>query len=203
MQQELLFIESLDKGNKMSKEQVKYYPLIVHAQSSGYVTRERNQDDEWDNDDTAIDTTILGVETSKESQEKAGYNETIVPFEVVDGKDYYLVYVTYSTGDSFHREDGVVRYIDLYETREKAEKTAKVIQDHYNLSDNERRWNAKPVKPPKSYNEFSLKYRNEVGEEVDLHVSWTGYFERLSGITVQKVQLHEGNRRHGKINYRY
>lgn len=187
---------------KKEKEKVLYYPVIIHTRANTWVTRNRNEDDEWDKDDTETSTDVLGVETEKDKREQSWFRDVVVPFEVVPGKDYYLVYVTYSTGDSFSRSDGEVAFIDLFETREKAEKLASIINEHYVLSDNEQRWADKKQKPPKGYSEYELTYHNEEGREIKYHVSWTGYFERMSSVTVQKVQ-HMSQSDNGRIRYRY
>lgn len=186
----------------MSKEKVLYYPVVVHYEANTWVSRNRDESDQWDNDDTVTDTTVLGVETEKEQRERQIYADIAVPFEVISGKDYYLVYVTYSTGDSFHHEEGSVNFIELFETREKAEQLAKLIEEHYSFSDNEQRWNEQKKKPPKGYSQFNLIYHNEEGREMSLHVGWTGYFERLTSVTVEKVRHYSASNK-GRIRYRY
>jgi len=187
---------------KKEKEKILYFPVIVHSRYNTWVTRERDDSDEWDNDDTSTDVTVLGVETEKERRESTMYRDIVVPFEVVPGKDYYLVYVTYSTGDSFHHEEGEVNYVELFETREKAEKLAQIINVHYSFSGNEQRWSDKGTKAPKGYSEHELTYHNEEGREMKLYVNWTGYFERMTCVTVQKVQ-HMSMADNGRIRYRY
>lgn len=187
---------------KNNKQKNLYYPVIVHQTSNTQVVRTADTTDEWDKDDTETITTVLGVETEETTRENEMYCDIAVPFKVVSGKDYYLVFVVYSTGDSFSHEDGVVNYIDLFETREKAEKLAQIIQEHYSYCSNEQRWQDKKKKPPKGYSEFSLQYLNEEGQQMTLGVPWTGYFERLQGINVQKVHK-MSKRKSGKINYLY
>jgi len=179
----------------------KYFNVEIIDSNQTNVTRERDPDDEWSRDDLQHYTTITGVRTAN-----SGTNymyDVVVPFEIIPEKDYYLVYVEYSTGDSFHHEKGLVRYIDLFETREKAEKLAKQIKEHYDLSSNnpEIRWNKKPYKPPKNYSEWQFTYLNEEDKEVVCQVSWTGYFESLSSVNVKKVGYVAG--RDELIQYHY
>lgn len=169
---------------KKTESQTKYYPLVVHYEQYTEITRERDYEDEWDNDDVAHSVSIFGIETPTKEET---YTDITVPFKVVSEKNYYLVYVTYSTGDSFHQESGCVEFIDVFETREKAENLARIIKDHYQFCDNEQRWNDKKTKPPKGYNQFSLEYQNEEGKNLNCHVHWTGYFERLESIDIKEV----------------
>jgi hypothetical protein len=180
----------------------KFYQIDVVSKTYTDVTRERVPDERWDADDLAHHTSIYGVRSTEIKDREAVYGDMVTPFEVVDGEDYYLVYVTYSTGDSFHNENGCVNYIDLFKTRAKAEACAKAIEEHYKLSDNATRWNAKKVKPPKGYSEWTLTYLNEEGKEVSTHVSWAGYFERLEYVTVESVH-NAGPVDEGMVRYRY
>ena len=64
-------------------EKVLYYPVIIHSRSNTWVTRIRDESDEWDKDDTETSTDILGVETEKNRREQGWYRDVVVPFEVV------------------------------------------------------------------------------------------------------------------------
>jgi hypothetical protein len=180
----------------MKKDKKKMWYVEIMDQHSGYVTREADHNDEWDADDISYTHSVMGIRTVEE-----GYSDVTVPFEVVEGKEYYLVYVTYSTGDSFHHEEGCVRYIDLFESFDKANALAKAIETHYSFSDNEQRWADKKVKPPKGYKEWTLSYKNEADQEIETHVSWAGYFERMSNVTVERVRK-SAPKGSGKILYR-
>lgn len=168
---------------KKTAEKKTVYPIEVQSSTRVRVTRERNSANEWDQDDLDSDTTIIGVKPGSSDW----YTEVTSPFPLEKGSEYYLVYVVYSTGDSFHRESGRVAYIDLFIDSQKAEQCARDIQDHYNLTGNAARWKPNPVKPPKGYSEYRVSYTNEVGEVVSIAPSWTGYFEILTNIVVKKV----------------
>lgn len=183
----------------MKKLKNKMWHVEISDHHSGYVTRRARDDDEWDQDDIAYTHTVLGVRTFDEGEPQY-YTGVTVPFQVLNDKEYYLVYVVYSTGDSFHHEEGCVHYVDLFETLSKAEALAKIIETHYSFSYKAQRWADKEVKPPKGYNEYQISYLNEAGEEISTHVPWTGYFESLTNIVIERVRKIPRNG--GKIIYR-
>jgi len=183
------------------------YPVEVYDQTRTYVTRERNKESDWDRDDIANETSVKGVGPGRTDW----FTEITTPFPLERGNEYYLVYVTYRTGDSFHREDGRVRYIDLFISREKAEACAQEIEKHYRLTDKGAGWGKEAdVKKlrPKGFCEWQVSYLNEAGTEITTSVSWAGYFERLNGVTIERViarynQTDEVPEDAGFIRYRY
>ena len=62
-----------------------------------YATRQSDPDDSWDQDDNDTSHNIVGIEIAPDS----GYYDISVPFDIERGKEYFLVYGIYSTGDSF------------------------------------------------------------------------------------------------------
>lgn len=52
-----------------------------------------------------------------------------VPYEPEFGREYYLLYVEYSTGDSFGRDDGRLEFIGLYDDVEIAKENARRIRE--------------------------------------------------------------------------
>jgi hypothetical protein len=122
------------------------------------------------------------------------------------GEQYYLVYAVYSTGDSFHHEEGCVAFVDLFKTAEKAEACAKAINDHYLLTDNGDQYPYKTAAQlkklrPKGYSEWTVPYKNEADVETTAHTSWCGYFDRLTNVVVERVTAQpESN---GLIRYKY
>jgi hypothetical protein len=177
------------------------YQLEIFDSCYSDITREANRDDEWDKDDISYSYSVTGVRTLGEKDQRSSYSDVIVPFEVVQNKEYYLVYVTYSSGDSFHHSEGHVFYIDLFESKEKAQALAEKIEEHYSYSDNGSNWNAKKTRP-KNHNEFELSYLNEANEKMKTAVPWTGYFERLTNITIETVRHFNKSDNKGKIIYR-
>ena len=91
-------------------------------------------DDEWSRDSYStrhdFDHLVLVSE--------GDYFDLETAFEVVKGREYYLVAAIYSTGDSFgHDEGSGVEYLDLYENREDAQKAVDEILKA-NLRDDEK-----------------------------------------------------------------
>lgn len=90
------------------------------------VTRERDPTDEWDADDTHQSNSIRGISLT----DKDSYYELDTEFALYSGTDYYLVYGIYSTGDSFSQHEGEIAFVQLYLTKEYAERCVKVLKDH-------------------------------------------------------------------------
>lgn len=139
------------------------------------VTRERNPEDEWDADDTCTSNNIEGFRIIKPNSRWKSVDLT-VDFEPKVDKTYYLVYVIYSTGDSFSHHEGCVDYIFLYENLEFAEATKKMIEDAYKKKDKEE--------------SYSVEIFNDKGELFKISSSsWVGYFETLTDVVIDYVTL--------------
>ena len=133
------------------------------------VTREATLD-EWDGDDTNEIHDIEGFTIVNEN----GYYDLKVPFEIDKNKTYYLVYVIYSSGDSFHHEESRIDFIELYEDVKMAKEVAKIIEDDY------RNWES-------TEKDWSVEIFNSNGEKYKIHCPWKGYFERLSYAEVEAI----------------
>lgn len=141
-------------------------PIKVIADTHCVVTREGHG--EWDADDLSWSTTIRGFDV--------GRNENDYDFFVDPPikSHYYLVYVTYSTGDSFHHEEGKVCYVELVDTFEEAEAISDAIEkDYRNNKDG-----------------FGLlKVKLPTGKKVEVYPgTWKGYFERLSSVDIETIR---------------
>lgn len=80
------------------------------------ITRER---DRWNGEDTCTCWTVPDFFTLSD---KGGYSAEPLPFEPEKGKDYWIVYAIWSTGDSFSRLDrNSCECFGIYETYEEAE----------------------------------------------------------------------------------
>lgn len=78
-------------------------------------------------------------------------------------KQVYVVYVRYSTGDTFGHTDGCGTIVGCYRTREQAEKIYKAIEDGtYGTSKGKKDWGKDYISTP-----------------------WIGYFERLEGVHLE------------------
>jgi len=102
------------------------------------------------------------------------------------GREYSLLYVTYTSGDSNGRyPDLRHEFVDLYETEAQAVEAAKAIRAHYdnvkfgkvrNLNFEER-------------NTLTIKHGD--GTELRSHYPWLGYFESLEDVFVTPVVLNK------------
>ena len=132
----------------------------------GGITEEANPNDSWSRDSTYEDHNIEGIRVVD------GYYDLEVGFEVEPGRDYWLLYGIYSTGDSFGTDDGRIEFVDLYEDRLVAEENAKRLRKHNDEGEG-----------------FSCELVHESGKDFQFHVPWKGYFERLSYLEVQPVRV--------------
>lgn len=162
------------------KNDVKYFPVAVKSYTRTDVVREGDTNDRWDKDDLSHDTEYHYVYPDENNR---NHLELAVPFKLVDGNQYWLVVVTYSTGDSFHHEDGCTQEIGLYKTWKKANAAVEEINHHYSFCDRGRPWNSKVKnKKPKGWDAFSISIFNEVGRKEVVSPCWMGYFESIQAV---------------------
>lgn len=137
------------------------------------VTREGDENDPYDIDDTYTEWKILGLSLTPPEKNSLSlyYTSTEVGFTPTKNKLYYVVYVIYSFGDSFSWEEcGNLTLIDVYETLQEAEATKKAILDHYHTDDDKRK---------------ELIYTLSNGEKItEERPPWVGYFEKLNMVEI-------------------
>lgn len=142
--------------------------INVLLDSRTYVTNPKNPNDSWDRDDTDTENSVRGIELVKNDS----YSDLAVPFEVIPGKNYWLVWAEYSTADSFGRDGGNVEIIDLFTDYEKARACAE---------------RAEKAEESPCAQSFSFRYIREDGSELQQHCPWIGYFERLEMVHTELV----------------
>ncbi len=149
------------------------FNIKIEKDSYQHITRERNEDDRWDNDDLCWEHTIRGFKVVN----KKDYWDFVLD-KNPKGKTLYLVYVLYNTGDSFHREENVICLIGLYEHDKDAYTVADAIKRDYDESSNnyKTKFNPIDVKLPKK----------KVKETISV-ASWKGYFESLTSVEVMPL----------------
>ena len=119
-------------------------------------------------------------------------------------ENMYKVTITYDTGDSFHREDGVIEDLEMqWVSIDKAKQALKDIEEHYFFyMMMKKEWNAdkndqkkakknaqgKPWYAGDRHPYYSVLLENDEGERVSKHAFWTGYFEHLVGGEVGEVE---------------
>lgn len=100
--------------------------------------------------------------------EKAPYgSETFVIPD--DSTDAYVVYMIYSTGDSFGRSDGNIDIIHCTGNEEAADKLAKLITENSE--------------------EFTIKFTDDFGRDISIDNRGAGYFESISYVGVEKFSI--------------
>lgn len=128
-------------------------------------------DDEWSRDSTHEHHDILGI---KEVKKGAHFD---LPLEDGEGP-IYLLYAIYDAGDSFGRDEGQFEAVMLHHNLEVAQRNKALIEEHY-----------KKYKPECCEEAFSLKLLTDSGEEFQLSVPWTGYFESLTHVEIEEVEI--------------
>lgn len=138
------------------------------------VTREADPDDELDQDSTFTTTVFNGLSLVERDE----YSDLAVSFDLEEGKDYFFLVASYTGGDSFSEDEGILEFIDLYKDEEKARETVKVLLDHFEQYDEDTCYSYSPV-----------ILRREGGESYKFSPPWCGYFERLEEISPVTLKL--------------
>lgn len=155
------------------------------------ITKERDPTDEWDADSTYTSHDIRGITVASDED----YSELDSEYYLYPNTDYYLVYGIYSTGDSFSHHEGSIAYVQLYLTKEYAERCAKALEDHNNFwgyrwdENKDLQKERKLALKKDKYAEQHVNIQLESGKYLKYSIPWYGYFEDLTSINVQKVRL--------------
>src|SRR5580698_4822385 len=118
------------------------------------VTREPDPNDRWDAGCRDTQNDIRGIRISKDEQ----YFDIDTEFPIVAGREYYLLYAEYSTGNSFGSDGGIISFILLYETLSKAIIAREILE---------------------KAKDYSAEITTEDGNTLTYSIPWIGYFERL------------------------
>lgn len=109
---------------------------------------------------------IAGISLVKDKD----YWDVIADFDVKRGDIVYLVFVEYSTGDSFGHSSGNISYVAVFKTEDKAWAVYNTIKNQD--------WDEK----------HDLTYVSESGKEMtDGWACWSGYFESIENIEVKEL----------------
>jgi hypothetical protein len=156
------------------------YAVIDSASTT--ITRHATRD-EWDRDDTATEHYVQGIYRVPDREggtyPYCGGESLASSLDLKVDDTAFLVYVVYSTGDSFGHDEGrCLRPIGLYDSREKAEKVADLLEAHAKQD------------PNGPYEiRYTFTYPDNDGVERDCHAGWMGYFEHLDEVAVKKVTV--------------
>ena len=128
--------------------------VYIHGNKETVVTRKPNEDDEWDRGDTCAHWDITHANTNPRN--------AISEIETNHTGKVYILYVIYSTGDSFgHDENNCFEPIWVFKDRDLMLKAKEIIEQN-------------------DTNPIDL----DVGKDrpLSLSASWQGYFERLEDV---------------------
>lgn len=119
--------------------------------------------------ETEYDNTFKGITRSDKE-----YGDLESSLDIPDGTNVYVVWIEYSSGDSFgHGIRNDVDTFGVFTSREAASELARAIDNH-NRKDHD-------YKP--------LKIKTSDGQQFDIYPSWLGYFERLDDVHVAEVVM--------------
>jgi len=187
--------EMAKRAKRVKKEAPKPMGLKVLHDRHVEVTRERDETDRWSGEDTTSSWTVNGLVKTDD------YPDLVPCFAVETGDAVYLVYLVYSTGDSFsHSENGCINFVDVFKTREKAEHVAQCIREHNSwykgMHENWKPMTAEQRKTlGKKYNsEYTIELVREDGSINSESAGWNGYFDHLSYIEVTEFVV-DANKR--------
>jgi hypothetical protein len=164
------------------------YGYKIEHSSYTEITREADPDEQWDSDDLHTEWII----ESKITESNDTFPDIVVPFKLDLDKTYYLVYVIYNTGDSFHHHSGYgCCFVEIFKDKDKAEDLSKKIKEQ-NKEYNSKRDLGK--------NAYSLSYKDELGNDKKISCEWNGYFESIQSCEVKEMHLHLTNK--NKVKYK-
>lgn len=135
------------------------------------VTRDRDPNDSWSADDIEHSYSINGFEVVQNGS--WDFVLTKKPTGL-----WYLICAYYSTGDSFHHEDGKLSLVSFVKAKQDAEAIIRVIQTDY-----------EKFRKTDKYEYSPLKVNLPIAgctEEI-YSGTWKGYFERLSYVEATAI----------------
>ena len=127
---------------------------------------------------------IQGFKLVKEKE----YFDLTVAFKPQRHTNYYLLYVLYSSGDSFGHSSGNICFVGLYEDERTADRNAKRIVEHNNC------YRKRDYKWKDHEEEYSVELEEPDCCNVRFSCAWNGYFERIEDVVVMAVSM-DGNKR--------
>lgn len=133
-------------------------------------TREPD-DDGWDRGNSVEYHNITGFYVSEENMSF----DLSIPFTPKKDTPYYLVYIDYNTGDSFGHDEGLVRFVELFQSEEKAEELERKIDKDYR--ENKEKFT-------------TIEYLLDDGKEARFYTGdYKGYFDSLNSVNIKKIYL--------------
>lgn len=146
---------------------IKYYPQNLGG---------HDPNDEWSRDSTDCDISFGG--TFKLAKDTKWGGDLSIDFIPQRDKDYFLLYVKYSTGDSFGNDGGQLEIIDLYESEELALEQMRKIEEDYKI-----------YQKNSMNSDYSINLLLNGSKPVRLSCAWKGYFEHMEDVGVETFRL--------------
>lgn len=151
----------------------KFYSLEIVDDVYSRDTSEPDPDDSWDRASTYTTHNIEGFRAAPESDGK--YYDIVVPYAPLFEERYYLLYVVYSTGDSFgHDEGSSIEYIGFYKPSQLG-----IAQE------NERKIN--DFTHNRNSGKYSVKLKSPEGKVFEQSAPWVGYFESMDTMEIIEI----------------
>lgn len=131
---------------------------------------------EWDRPNTYTSRTINhGILKGDED-----YGDIIAPFDIKIGDKVFLLYVEWSTGNSFGNDENYgISYIGVFTDLELAEKNLEVIRNANRRSEDS--WELLEEK-------FVIEHQDGSEEQyIDYSVPWYGYFKSMYSSGIKEI----------------
>ncbi len=122
---------------------------------------------------------LKNVSRNKDLLNKWNFHSYIVPDEVYNASNIYVVVVTYSSGDSFGRSEGNIALAFATENPEEAIAAKKAIEDE---QDFDSRWSDNK---PNKEDIWSVKFDKHPKRLETSNYVWGGYFERVESVNIE------------------
>lgn len=129
------------------------------------------------------------IEGLIEDNDEYGFGCEIIPLvsehkELREGKNHYLLYATYDSGDSFSRNsNGRIEFVAVFTDRDLAEENLQRLKDHHQAVDDWKR----PSGKLKNVSPYMTTILNHKRQDVTIYVPWHGYFEHLRELDIKTV----------------
>lgn len=136
------------------------------------ITKKAQTHNYYDADSTHTETSIDGFEIVGPEE----YCDIITNLSIEDNKPYTLLYVEYTTGDSFSTHSGKIEFIDLFDPSNAQD--LDILNYNIDIIKND------------NVPDVTLKSRDCI--KYKIYAPWWGYFETLNNVktkTVYKVNV--------------
>lgn len=167
------------RTKKKEEAKLPEYPIKISYSCFTEITREADPEEKFSGEESRSDYSFDGTF----SLAKTSYFDFVLHEPPVADKKYYLVYVRYSTGDSFNRRDGELCMVEFLDEYEDAIALRNAIQKDYDKYDRH------------GYNPSAYSFKMTLpksGRELTVSTgTWKGYFEVMESVDFETLTLNE------------